>query len=282
VSGFRIMGKKIFMILAAAVLLPSCSYEPYCPDHFMERHFYGEARDVFFYNGVEALSRAIRWSIVDTVSVPGDKEAAHAYLLDGMRVFEKGDTLEIGALNYVREGKSLFETGAVWTVTNDYIDDFEYVMEYSGEMAWTVSFKALMKLREYDNEIEAEGEYLLRYVSGQGGMMSQDFTVEYAEGSYRDHRELEDGIGVIDIRIKSPVNLTYKVFDDPYTPAPFYVEYYELMSGIHLYGGEFFMYINTLPDNEFDNGTYIFDLNSSTKDKAEVYASYKGIGNYID
>ena len=54
------------------------------------------------------------------------------------------------------------------------------------------------------------------------------------------------------------------------------------MSGIHLYGGEFFMYINTLPDNEFDNGTYIFDLNSSTKDKAEVYASYKGIGNYID
>ena len=43
--------------------------------------------------------------------VPGDKEAAHAYLLDGMRVFEKGDTLEIGALNYVRGGKSLFETG---------------------------------------------------------------------------------------------------------------------------------------------------------------------------
>ena len=274
------MKKQI--IISTLCMLPvlySCSAEYALPDNFMEEHFYNETRDLFFYNGVEALSRAVRLDIVDTVSNPANKEALYVYFFRGMSTFNDGNVLEIGSLNYDTGGKALYEDGAEWTVTNDYTDDFEYVMKYSGNNSWTVSFSAVMKVQGYDNDIAVEGEYLVRHLPSDDPMV-QDYVIEYASGSYRDARDAADGVGIVEIRVDKPVNVTYFEYANRYTPLPFAVKGCS-NPDIHMYKGGFYIVLTTLPGNELSGETYFFDMNESQRNILHAYVSYNGMWNEL-
>ena len=277
--------RRWFFIIAGVLLafsLFSCAneYAPY-RENRMGRHFYCETRDLFFYNGIEPLSRAVRLEIIDTISDPSQKEAMTSYLLEKMSIYRDGNTIEIGSLNYDTGGKGLFEEGAVWHVTNDYLEDFDYVIEYAGDMSWNVSFDCLMNVYGYYTDIRVKGEYLFRFEPTEGNDTMQDFVIEYATGSYKDERSVSEGVGVIDISVDEPVTLAYMFFNDKYNPMPFIVDDDINNTDIYLYKGRYSLRVNTLPNHELNNETYIFDLGHSDRYTQEVYVSYNGVWSPI-
>lgn len=271
--------RRLFCFFAAVAVLSSCAKESYI-DNGLGEHFYSEARDVFFYNGTEALSRAVRWNSIDTITDPELKDAMSSRFLDGMRVFRNGNILEIGSLNYDTGGKGLFEEGSVWTVTNDYCEDFTYTIEYAGGTSWNVSIDASLGYMDYDNNIKITGELFLTYVNDEIDP-EPIFRIVKAQGKYMDDRSYSEGVGSVDITVEEQITLVHKSYDEFYTPIPLKLYDYAGSGNIHLFGGKFKAVLNTLPDNELNNEVYIFDLSFSNEFSAEVYVSHNGVWQII-
>lgn len=270
---------KILLALSSVALLfsvASCSKYDSGLDTSFPQHLYREAKNIYFYNSAEALSRAVRWELLKTVTDPEAREYyLNEFFPNSMAVKEEGNRLKFGALNYVSNGIPLMTPGAELTVTNDYLDDYFYSIKCVSEDTWNVSFRMSMDVADYDYPLYIEGESVVKLSSED--LNTFYFDIVSSKGRYMDKKpEGDESVGIIDVTAERMCYLT-KYFFEQYGNVPFGSIYYSYSDMVHVFHGSFTVVCNTRPQTSLYNETYIFDLSYSDLYYANVYFGHNGI-----
>lgn len=273
-----VMNKILITLSTVALLLSAMSCSKYDSglDTSFPRHLYREAKNIYFYNSTEALSRVVRWELLKTVE---DPEARQYYLNmffpNSMTTSDEGSRLKFGALNYVSNGIPVMSTGAELTVTNDYLDDYYYSIKCISDNTWNVSFRMSMDVADYDYPLYIEGESVIKLTSDD--LNTFYFDVVSSKGRYKDKKpDGDEAVGIIDVTAERMCFMT-KYFFEQYGNLPFGSIYYSYSDLVHVFRGSFTVVCNTYPQTSLYNETYIFDLSYSDLYYENVYFGHNGI-----